>query len=59
LRGGSCGADKDVCVSTSRRVSEQRIDIKYCVKLRKNSSDTCTMLSEPYGGEAKKKSRVF
>jgi len=30
-----------------------------CVKLEKNASDTCAMLSEAYGGEDKKKSSVF
>jgi hypothetical protein len=29
------------------------------VKLRKNASDTCAVLSEAYGGEAMKKSHVF
>jgi len=29
------------------------------VKLGKNASNTCTMLSEAYGGEAVKKSRVY
>jgi len=31
----------------------------YCVKLGKYASDTCAVLSEHYGGEAMKKSRVF
>jgi len=39
----------------SDQSSEQRISIK----LGKNASDTCAMLSEAYGGEALKKSSVF
>jgi hypothetical protein len=38
---------------------EQRIDIKFCVKLGKNASDTCAELSEAYGGEALRQSSVF
>jgi hypothetical protein len=38
---------------------EQRINIKFCVKLGRNASDTCGMLSEACGGEALKKSQVF
>jgi hypothetical protein len=38
---------------------EQRINIKFCVKLGKNARDTCALVSEYYGGEAMKKSRVF
>jgi hypothetical protein len=37
---------------------EQWINIKFCVKLGKNASDTCAMLSEAYEGEAMKKSSV-
>jgi len=37
---------------------EQPINIKFCVKLGKNASDTCAMLSEAYEGEAMKKSSV-
>jgi len=53
-----------VCVSTSRRKNErwvlkQRINTKFCVKLGKNASDICAMLSETYVGEAMKKSSVF
>jgi hypothetical protein len=29
------------------------------MKVRKNASDTCAMLSEAYGGKAMKKSSVF
>jgi hypothetical protein len=43
----------------SGRFLEQGINIKFCTKLRKNSSDACAMLSEDYGGEAMKKSSVF
>jgi len=41
-------------VKMSDRFLEQRIDIKFCVKLGKNASDTCAMLSKAYGGEAVK-----
>jgi hypothetical protein len=39
--------------------SEQQINIIFCVKLGKNASDGCAVLSEAYGGEAMKKSSVF
>jgi hypothetical protein len=39
----------------SDRFLEQRNNIKFCVKLGKNASDTFAMLSEAYGGEAMKK----
>jgi len=38
--------------------SEQQINIKFCVKLVKNVSDTYAVLSEAYGGEVMKKSGV-
>jgi hypothetical protein len=38
---------------------EQRINVKFCVKLRKNGSGTCKMLSEACGGEAVEKPSVF
>jgi hypothetical protein len=38
---------------------EQRINIKFYVKLGNNASDTCAMLSEAYGREAMKKSSVL
>jgi len=38
---------------------EERINIKFCLKLRKNANDSCAMLSEAYGGEAMKNSSVF
>jgi hypothetical protein len=41
------------------RSLEQRINIKFYVKLGKHASETCAMLSEAYGGEAMKKSSVF
>jgi len=53
-----------VCVSTSRsknecdRFLEQQINIK-CVKLGKNTSDTCAVPSEPYGGKDTKNSSAF
>jgi hypothetical protein len=37
---------------------EQWINIQFCVKLGKNASDTCVVLSEMYGGKAMKKSSV-
>jgi hypothetical protein len=33
--------------------------LNFCVKSEKNASDTCTLLSEAYEGEAMKKSSVF
>jgi hypothetical protein len=41
------------------RFLEQRINIKFCVKIGKDANDTCAMLSERYRGEAMKKSSVF
>jgi hypothetical protein len=38
---------------------EQQINIKFCVRLGKNASDTCAMLSDAYGEETMKKSSVF
>jgi hypothetical protein len=38
---------------------EKRISIKFYVKLRKNASDTCAILSESYVGEAMKMPSVF
>jgi hypothetical protein len=58
---GSCGADK-TCVflhlvtQMSDRVLEQRISVKFCVKLWKNATYTCVMLSKAYGGEAMEES---
>jgi len=48
-----------VVAKMSDRFLEQRINIKFCVKLEKNASDPCAMLSEAYGGEAVKKSKCF
>jgi hypothetical protein len=42
-------------VKTSDRFLEQEFNIKFCVKLGNNASDTCAMLSGAYGGEAMKK----
>jgi predicted secreted protein len=39
----------------SDRFSEERINVKFCVKFGKNASDTCAVISETYGGEDKKK----
>jgi hypothetical protein len=41
------------------RFLEQRINIKFSVKLGKNASDTCAKLSKAFEGEAMKKSSVF
>jgi hypothetical protein len=41
------------------RSLDQRINIEFCVALKKNASDTCAMLSGACGGEAMKKSSVF
>jgi hypothetical protein len=38
---------------------EQQINIKFCVKLGKNASDTCAVLSETFGGDTMKKSHVL
>jgi hypothetical protein len=46
-------------VRMSNQFLEQRTSIKFCVKLVKNASDTCTLLSEAYGGEVMRKSSVF
>jgi hypothetical protein len=43
----------------SDRIGKQRIKIKFCVKLGKNATDTCAMLSEACGEEAMKMSSVF
>jgi hypothetical protein len=37
---------------------EQRINIKFCVKLGKNASDTYAVLFKAYAGEGMKKSNV-
>jgi hypothetical protein len=42
----------------SDRFLEQRIHIKFCKKLGKNTSDTCAVLSEARVGEALKNSSV-
>jgi hypothetical protein len=36
----------------------ERVSIKLCVKLGRNTNDTCAMLTEAYWGEAMKKSSV-
>jgi hypothetical protein len=43
----------------SDRFLEQRMNFKFCVKLGKNSSDTCAVFSEAYGAETMKKSSGF
>jgi hypothetical protein len=42
----------------STYVLQQRINIKFCVILGNNASDTSALLSEPYGREALKNSSV-
>jgi len=51
---GSCGADKTcVLLYVVARMRDQflgqQINIKYSVKLGKNASDACAMLSKAYG----------
>jgi hypothetical protein len=61
--GRSCGAE-NMCAflrlvaKTSDRFLELRMNIKFCLNLGKNASDTCAMLSEAYG-EAVRKSNGF
>jgi predicted secreted protein len=43
----------------SDRFLEQQRNIKFCVKLGKNASDTCAVFSKSYGGYALTKSSVF
>jgi hypothetical protein len=43
----------------SDRFLEKLIKIKFCVKLGKNASESCVMLSEAYGGGALKKLSDF
>jgi hypothetical protein len=45
-------------VKISNRFLEQRINIKFCVKVGTNASDTCEMISEASWGEAMKNSSV-
>jgi hypothetical protein len=35
------------------------MEIKFCVKLGKNASDTCAVLSKAYGREAVEKPSIF
>jgi isochorismate hydrolase len=61
---GSYGADKTsaflrLVAKMSGEFIEQRINIKFCVKLGKNASDNRAMLFEAYGREFTKKSSVF
>jgi hypothetical protein len=41
------------------RFLEKQIHIKFCVKLGKNASGACAVLSEAYEGETLSKSSVF
>jgi hypothetical protein len=43
----------------SGRFLEQRINIKFCVKLGKKASDTCVMLSEAYGEKLRERQVVL
>jgi uncharacterized metal-binding protein len=45
-------------IKMSDRFFEHQINIQFCVKLRKNASDICKLLSEVYGREAMKR-QVF
>jgi hypothetical protein len=53
-----------VCADvSSQKISnlnlEQRININFCLKLGKSTSERCAVLSEACGTEAVKKSSVF
>jgi hypothetical protein len=52
-----------VCFCPSRKISdrllEQSINIKFCAKLGKSTSETLQMLTEDYGADTMKKSSVF
>jgi hypothetical protein len=39
----------------SDRFLKQQFNFKFCVKLGKNASDACAVLSKAYGGDAMKK----
>jgi hypothetical protein len=43
----------------SYHILEQQMNLKFCVKLGKNASDTWAVLSRTYWGETMKKSNVF
>jgi hypothetical protein len=43
----------------SDRLLEQRINIKFCAKLDKSTSETLHMLTETYGADAMKKLSVI
>jgi hypothetical protein len=43
----------------SDRFLGKQINIRFRVKLRKNASDTCSVLSQVYGGEAVKESSIL
>lgn len=43
----------------SDRYLEQRISIKFCVKLNKSASETHCLLKEAYGNEVMSRARVF
>jgi hypothetical protein len=38
---------------------EQEINIKFCVKLGKNATDTCAMLTNVHGGRSYEKIECF
>jgi hypothetical protein len=61
---GNYGADKTrvfLCLvaKMSDRFLDQRIDVKFCAKLGKNKSETCTVLSEVCQNEVMEKSSAF
>jgi hypothetical protein len=43
----------------SDRLLEQHINIKFCAKLSKSTSETLQMLTEAYGADAMKKLSIF
>jgi hypothetical protein len=43
----------------SDRFLEQHINIKFCSKLHRSTSETLQMLTEAYGADAMKKSNIF
>jgi hypothetical protein len=48
-----------IIAKMNNQTLKQQINIKFCVKLGENASDTCAMLSKAYGGETTKKSSVL
>jgi hypothetical protein len=48
-----------VAKKMSDRFLEQGLNIKFCVKLRKNAIDTCAVLYEAYGGRSCENVKYF